>query len=93
MLDLHVATHYHLHIANACTETGISMYICLCHGFTDRQVRSAVTEGAGSTAAVFRRLDAKPRCGKCVPMVREMVDDAKSGCAGGGAPCPCGKRG
>jgi bacterioferritin-associated ferredoxin len=68
------------------------MYVCLCHGFTDRQVRAAVTEGAGSPQAVFRHLDSKPRCGKCVSMVRELVDENKGGCGGGSGGCPCGKR-
>ena len=34
------------------------MYVCLCHGFTDRQVRAAISEGAGSASAVFRQFDA-----------------------------------
>ncbi len=69
------------------------MYVCLCHGFTDRQVRAAVTEGAGSPQAVFRHFDSKPRCGKCVSTVRELVDESKGGCGGGPGGCPCGKRG
>ncbi|MBI3446975.1 MAG: (2Fe-2S)-binding protein [Magnetospirillum sp.] len=68
------------------------MYVCLCHGFTDRQVRAAVTEGAGSASAVFRQFDAKPRCGKCVSTVRELIDESKGTCGGSGT-CPCGKRG
>lgn len=70
------------------------MYVCLCHGFTDRQVRAAVTEGAGNAQAVFRHFDSKPRCGKCVSTVRDLVDEGKGGgCCGGGGGCPCGKRG
>ena len=65
------------------------MYVCLCHGFTDRQVRGAITEGAGNPPQVFRQFNAKPRCGKCIPTVREMVDESK-GSSGG---CPCGKWG
>lgn len=69
------------------------MYVCLCHGFTDRQVRAAITEGAGSTQAIFRHFDSKPRCGKCVSTVRELLDEGReSGGCGKGA-CPCGKRG
>ncbi|RAU20983.1 bfd domain-containing protein (2fe-2S)-binding domain-containing protein [Paramagnetospirillum kuznetsovii] len=67
------------------------MYVCLCHGFTDRQVRAAITEGAGNANQVFRQFNAKPRCGKCVSTVRELVDETKgSGGTSGG--CPCGKR-
>ncbi|OAN46699.1 bfd domain-containing protein (2fe-2S)-binding domain-containing protein [Paramagnetospirillum marisnigri] len=67
------------------------MYVCLCHGFTDRQVRSAVAEGAGNPSQVFRQFNAKPQCGKCVSTMRELVDESKGGC-GKTAGCPCGKR-
>jgi bacterioferritin-associated ferredoxin len=48
------------------------MYVCLCHGYTDRQVRSA-TRPDGNVADVYRVLGSPPRCGKCVPMVRDLV--------------------
>jgi bacterioferritin-associated ferredoxin len=53
------------------------MYVCLCNGFTDRQVRDVSTAACGSAAAVYRELGVQPRCGKCVPMVREMVRRAE----------------
>jgi bacterioferritin-associated ferredoxin len=68
------------------------MYVCLCHGFTDRQVRAVISDGAGNAAQVFRQFKAKPRCGKCVSTVRDLVDESKGGCGGAGG-CPCGKRG
>ncbi|MBI5163740.1 MAG: (2Fe-2S)-binding protein [Magnetospirillum sp.] len=55
------------------------MYVCLCHGFTDRQVKCALEAGAGgSTAAVYRHFECAPRCGKCVPLVRDMVRAART---------------
>jgi bacterioferritin-associated ferredoxin len=48
------------------------MYVCLCHGYTDRQVRSAARPDA-NVSDVYRALGSPPRCGKCVPMVRDMV--------------------
>ncbi len=55
------------------------MYVCLCHGLNDRQVRSAINEGgAGSPAQVYRHLECSPRCGKCVSTVRDMVRSAKA---------------
>ena len=57
------------------------MYVCLCHGVTDRQVRTAIEEGgAGSAAEVYRHFSCAPRCGKCVPFVRDMVRSSR--CAG-----------
>jgi bacterioferritin-associated ferredoxin len=49
------------------------MYVCLCHGFTERQVRAIATGTKGSTARVYRALGVRPQCGKCVPMVREIL--------------------
>jgi bacterioferritin-associated ferredoxin len=52
------------------------MYVCMCHGFTDRQVRALPEAAGGSTASVYRALGVRPRCGKCVPMVKEIVRKA-----------------
>lgn len=66
------------------------MYVCLCHGFTERQVKSAIEDGgARSTSAVYKHLSCAPRCGKCVPYVRDMVKTSKS-CTGDGNCGACG---
>ena len=49
------------------------MFVCLCNGFTERQVRECLKEGTRSVAGVYRCLG-KPQCGKCIGHVREMVD-------------------
>ena len=33
-----------------------AMYVCICHGFTDSQVRSLTDEGCRSLAQVYRSL-------------------------------------
>ena len=54
------------------------MYVCLCHGFTDRHIRTAIQDGgAESAAAVYQHFDCAPRCGRCVPFVRDMVRAAR----------------
>jgi len=52
------------------------MYVCLCNAFTDRQVRAVCPAAGSSVAAVYCALGVKPVCGKCVPMVREMLAEA-----------------
>ena len=52
------------------------MYVCLCNGFTDRQVRGLATVAEGSAAHIYRALGVRPKCGKCVPMVKEILDEA-----------------
>ncbi len=54
------------------------MYVCMCHGFTDRQVRALSEAEGGSTAGIYRALGVRPRCGKCIPMVREIVRKASN---------------
>ena len=51
------------------------MYVCLCNGHTDRQIREAAGEG-GKVSAVYRRLGSRPRCGKCVAHVKAVLSAA-----------------
>jgi len=52
------------------------MYVCLCNGLTDRDVRSCTRDGC-SVAMVYRSLGCEPQCGKCVPYVRQMLREAE----------------
>jgi bacterioferritin-associated ferredoxin len=49
------------------------MYVCLCHGFTEKQVRGAVSEGPCTVSDVYRRLGETPQCGQCVCTVLDFV--------------------
>ena len=59
------------------------MYICLCNGLTDRDIR-ARCEGGYSVAMVYRSLGCEPQCGKCVPYVRQMLREQVSEIEAGG---------
>jgi bacterioferritin-associated ferredoxin len=48
------------------------MFVCLCNGLTDRDVRDSAEAGC-SVAMVYRSLGCQPQCGKCVPFVRDML--------------------
>lgn len=50
------------------------MYLCICNAITDGQARSHDAISACSVAAFYRALGIKPKCGKCVPIVREILD-------------------
>jgi bacterioferritin-associated ferredoxin len=49
------------------------MYLCICNAITDRQARSHNIDSGNSVAAFYRALGVKPKCGKCVPTVRELL--------------------
>lgn len=49
------------------------MYVCLCKGVTDSQIRDAVNGGAESFREVKNQLGAATGCGKCACDVRDLV--------------------
>ena len=54
------------------------MYVCLCNALNDRDLAEAARLERASVAEVFRRCGAKPRCGKCLPDVAQMIADARA---------------
>ena len=59
-----------------------SMYVCLCNRITDRQVRTQAAGGNCTLGSVHNSLGISPKCGKCLPMMRDIVREHK-GQAGG----------
>ena len=49
------------------------MYVCVCHGVTERQIRKAADQGACTVAALEQTLGVGAGCGTCVPMAREVL--------------------
>lgn len=49
------------------------MYVCLCRGVTERQVKQALEEGARSLGDLHRELGVGGDCGRCRCKAREMV--------------------
>jgi bacterioferritin-associated ferredoxin len=50
------------------------MYICLCKGITDNQIREAVRKGATQFGQVRQELGLASQCGKCGILAREVFD-------------------
>ena len=51
------------------------MYVCICKGITDSQIRDAVNNGASSLRKVRKQLGATSQCGKCGTVTKKIVDD------------------
>ena len=49
------------------------MYVCICKGITDTQIRAAVEDGASSLRDVRNTLGVASQCGKCGIMTRDIV--------------------
>jgi|AGTN01.1.fsa_nt_gi Bacterioferritin-associated ferredoxin len=58
------------------------MYVCVCHGIRCRDVRAARGEGVCRPGEIFRQLDIRPQCGRCMATIREMLEGAPEEKAG-----------
>jgi bacterioferritin-associated ferredoxin len=65
------------------------MYVCLCNGVTDTEIRTAVEAGAASAEAVMLATRAGARCGSCRAEVAQIVSATLSGAPGEFVRTPC----
>ncbi|WP_439135277.1 bacterioferritin-associated ferredoxin [Pseudomaricurvus sp.] len=54
------------------------MYVCLCKGITDNQIKDAVFGGASSLREVRKQLGVMSQCGKCGIMTKQIVEETLS---------------
>ncbi|WP_084397754.1 (2Fe-2S)-binding protein [Henriciella aquimarina] len=52
------------------------MIICICRRINDKGVQAAIDAGARSPAAVQAHHGCRFNCGKCMPVMGEMISDA-----------------
>ena len=51
------------------------MILCLCEAVTERELRSAIQQGARSTHEISKRTRVGRRCGSCMEDVRRLVEE------------------
>jgi bacterioferritin-associated ferredoxin len=54
------------------------MYVCLCEGVTDGQIREAIYEGCCSYRDVRTSLGVGTQCGKCACLAKQVVRETLS---------------
>ena len=56
------------------------MIVCVCNNVSDKTIRNAMANGAGSLQEIRTQLNVGSCCGKCLPcastVVRECLEDA-----------------
>ncbi|NLA67695.1 MAG: bacterioferritin [Gammaproteobacteria bacterium] len=50
------------------------MYVCVCNGVTDHQIREAVAAGCGSMAELTMRTGCGASCGSCVDAAAGLLE-------------------
>ncbi|WP_372987636.1 bacterioferritin-associated ferredoxin [Marinobacter sp.] len=54
------------------------MYVCLCHGVTDREIREAAENGVSSMRQLGKELGVGTQCGRCASTAREILRESRS---------------
>ncbi len=57
------------------------MFVCICKGITEKQIKVSVAEGASSVRDLYRELELGSQCGKCVGFARQVLTSALADCA------------
>ncbi|WP_374012374.1 bacterioferritin-associated ferredoxin [Pseudoxanthomonas koreensis] len=53
------------------------MYVCICNGVTDKQIRQAVEDGCDSVAELTMRTGCGSSCGSCLDMAAALVAECR----------------
>lgn len=52
------------------------MFVCVCHGITDKQIQNAAREqGVGNVRDLKQLLPLGSSCGTCVQMAQNIIND------------------
>ncbi|GGC69522.1 bacterioferritin-associated ferredoxin [Marinobacter halophilus] len=54
------------------------MYVCLCFGVTDREIRKAADNGISSMRQLGKELGVGRQCGRCACTAREILKESRS---------------
>ncbi|MCD9088354.1 (2Fe-2S)-binding protein [Stenotrophomonas sp. SY1] len=54
------------------------MYVCICNGVTDNQIREAAIAGCDSVAELTMRTGCGSNCGSCLDMAAGLLEQARA---------------
>lgn len=49
------------------------MFVCVCNGLCEKDVDSAIAEGAVNVPEVHRTFNCTAKCGMCVPEIEDRI--------------------
>jgi bacterioferritin-associated ferredoxin len=54
------------------------MYICICNGHKERDIRAAAASGLRCPREIYTQLGKPPRCGRCLELAAQVIEDVHS---------------
>ena len=65
---------------------GHTVYVCVCNAYRESSVLDAIKKTAANNAAtveqIYARLGSRPRCGRCLTHVKNLIDVNQQKAAG-----------
>jgi len=55
-----------------------TVYVCICNGVTQRDIRDAAAAGCRSVAELTMRTGCGANCGSCIEMAAEVLEQARA---------------
>jgi bacterioferritin-associated ferredoxin len=55
------------------------MFVCICNGLRDAEIKAAARTGLTSAREIYRKLGKPARCGRCLEFADQLVDEVHSG--------------
>ena len=55
------------------------MYVCLCNGYREAELRQVAQEGITSAAEAYNALGNGPCCGRCLDCAQQIIDQVRGG--------------
>ena len=55
-----------------------TMYVCLCNGYRDAELREWAGKGLDCAIAIYHALGNGPCCGRCLECAQQIVDETLS---------------
>ena len=55
------------------------MYVCLCNGYRDTELRKLAREGIGCAVEAYKTLGNGPSCGQCLDWAQQIIDQTRGG--------------
>jgi len=56
------------------------MYVCICNGYRDAEISRVARSGVRSAREAYRTLGCGPRCGQCLDVAQELIDQIHECC-------------
>ena len=55
-----------------------AVYVCICNGVTDHQIREAAANGCATVAELTMRTGCGSTCGSCLDMAADLLAEART---------------